>query len=697
MRSAVMILVLLATPAVVLAAQVDQQENSANKVNPIRKVVTMLQKMEESIEAEGKKEEKLFEEYMCYCKNGEAMLGKSIADANVKIPQLGSDIEEAEGQKSQLAEDLKTHKADSEAAKAAIAQATANRNKEAAAYAAESDESTANIAALKKALVAIEKGVGGAFLQTGSAQVVRDIVNKNQNLYDDDRQAVLAFLSQSSDNAAPSDQIIGILKQMGDEMEKSAAEAGAAEKEAIANFEGLMAAKTKEVQANTDGVEKKTVRIGELGVEIVDMKEDLADTEESLAEDSKFLADLKSTCGTVGADYEARQKTRGEELLAIADTIKILNDDDALELFKKTLASAAGALLQVGNDEAHVKAMQALSHVRKAQQTKTGKGRPELDFMALALSGKQVDFTKVANMIGDMIKLLKEEQVDDDNKKEYCSTQLDVTEDKVKQLAKNVEDLEASISESTEIMSSYADEAKELQKGVAALDRSVAEATEQRKEENKEYQELITADSAAVELLGLAKNRLNKFYNPSQYQAPAVATGPAFVQVFRHQQHRRDEPGAPPATWGAFYSKKSEESVGVIGMIDQLIGDVKKEMHEAKLNEEYAQKEYEDLLGDSAKKRATDLKSIATKEKARSDAEEEKAAASTTHATEKKQLQATRMYEMQVHGECDWFVSVFDLKKTARAEELAHLQSAEAALRGAEVSMLQASPRHSGK
>merc|ERR1719181_1707717 len=208
MRCAVMILVLLATPAAVHAAAAEQQESEANKANPIRKVVTMLQKMVETVEAEGKKEQKLFDEYMCYCKNGEEMLGKSIADANVKIPQLGSDIEESEGQKSQLSEDLKAHSADREAAKTAMAEATGVRNKEAAAYATESSEYTANIAAVKKAYAAIEKGTGGAFLQTGSAQVLRDLVNKNQNLFEDDREQVMAFLSQGSDNSAPSDQIV---------------------------------------------------------------------------------------------------------------------------------------------------------------------------------------------------------------------------------------------------------------------------------------------------------------------------------------------------------------------------------------------------------------------------------------------------------------------------------------------------------
>merc|ERR1712139_411916 len=118
-----------------------------------------------------------------------------------------------------------------------------------------------------------------------------------------------------------------------------------------------MAAKTKEVQANTEAIESKTKRIGELGVEIVGMKEDLSDTEEALIEDTKFLADLEKNCKTVGADYAARQKTRQEELLAIADTIKILNDDDALELFKKTLPGSSFIQLTVRASEVKAQAL----------------------------------------------------------------------------------------------------------------------------------------------------------------------------------------------------------------------------------------------------------------------------------------------------------------------------------------------------
>ena len=62
---------------------------------------------------------------------------------------------------------------------------------------------------------------------------------------------------------------------------------------------------------------------------------DLDDTSESLKEDQKFLADMQKDCKTKKDEWATRSKMRTAELLAIADTIKILNDDDALDLFKE--------------------------------------------------------------------------------------------------------------------------------------------------------------------------------------------------------------------------------------------------------------------------------------------------------------------------------------------------------------------------
>merc|ERR1719460_2507035 len=448
----------------------------------------MLQAMQKKVEAEGRKETELFEKFMCYCKNGDEALAKSIADAEAKTPQVTADIEAGEAQVKQLKADIKQHQTDRAAAKAAMAEATSIREKEASAFADLKSEADANIAATTKATAAIEKGMAGSFLQSSSAQVLKKLVLAENNMDDSDREEITAFLSNSENYAPASGQITGILKQMSDTMNKELAEATSAENAAIKAYEELMAAKEKEVNALTKSIEEKMVRLGKLQVEIVEMKEDLDDTGKGLLEDKKFLADLKKNCATKADEHAANMKLRSEELLALADTIKILNDDDALELFKKTLPGAA-SLLQLQVTRADQR-QQALAAIRANR-------RPELNFIALALQGKKVDFGKVIKMIDEMVATLGAEQQDDNDKKEYCETQFDLADDKNKSLERSISNLGKAIDKANEGIKALAAEIKALEEGIKALDKSVAEATEQRKEENADYTELMASDGAA--------------------------------------------------------------------------------------------------------------------------------------------------------------------------------------------------------
>merc|ERR1719236_142242 len=179
-----------------------------------------------------------------------------------------------------------------------------------------------------------------------------------------DREMLTSFLTQGpGEGYAPaSGSITGILKQMIDTMEKNLATATDEENAAIKDFNGLVAAKTKEINALTKEVESKTSRIGELGVELVTMKEDLDDTTKSLIEDQAFLKDLDKNCKTKEDEWATRCKIRAEELLAIADTIKLLNDDDALELFKKTLPTPSLLQLKTNGKAMKKRALVALQN-----------------------------------------------------------------------------------------------------------------------------------------------------------------------------------------------------------------------------------------------------------------------------------------------------------------------------------------------
>merc|ERR1712073_122583 len=133
-------------------------------------------------------------------------------------------------------------------------------------------------------------------------------------------------------------------------------------------------------------------------------------------------------CATKEKEWAVVCKTRQEELVALAETIKILNDDDALELFKKTLPSAS--LLQAMESEQSVR-KRALLAVTEAAKVRL-QSQPQLDLIALALRGKSQGFEKVIGMIDEMVANLKKEQADDEAKKDYCDKELDTTEDKKK-------------------------------------------------------------------------------------------------------------------------------------------------------------------------------------------------------------------------------------------------------------------------
>jgi predicted nucleic acid-binding Zn-ribbon protein len=677
--------------------------------NPIRKVVSMLQMMQKKVEAEGVREKELFDKFVCYCNTGGADLTKSIADAEAKSSQSGSDIEAAVGSLTQHEADLKTHHADRSAAEKSMKEATAIREKQAADFATMKSESDTNLAALDKAIAALEKGMAGAFLQTSQAQVLRSLVLQQQSITDFDRQMLMSFLSteQGATYAPQSGEIVGILKQMRDTMDQDLADATAAEKAGIADFEKLMEANSKVIAASTDAIETKTQRVGELKVEIVQLKDDAADAAEASAEDAKFLANLQKDCKGKDSEWEERSKLRAEELVALADTIKVLNDDDALDLFKKTLPGPGASFVQIEESSQAVRE-RAAAVIHSMKLSCTQSSCPQIDLISLAIHGKKVSFAKVVAMVDAMVTLLGKEQTEDDHKKEYCAAEFDSLDDSKKALERTVSDLETAIAEVNDGIASLTEEIAALDAGIVALDKSVSDATQTRKEEHNDFNQVVADDTAAKELLKFAINRLNKFYNPKLYTAPAkrelskedriyenlggdvpqaAAGGIAGTGITAFEQ--KDAPSPPPETWGA-YGKKGQESTGVVQMINLLVSDLDKELTEATTGEKNAQAAYEELMEDSAAKRASDSKLLAEKISSKTDAEARLLADTEEKGTTDKKLMATNKVISSLHGECDWLLQNFDARKAARAGEVDALKGAKAILSGADYSFLQA-------
>jgi len=654
------------------ALAVDKAREHAT-ANPIRRVVNLLQDMQKKVEAEARTEKELFEKFMCYCRNGATDLEETVTAAESKIPKLESSLAEAEALKEQLTKDTAEARKTVVEVKDAIATATALREKEAAVYAKDSADYKANIAALKKAIAAIESGMAGKFLQTGSSTVAAlQQLAMNRDMSSADRDMLSAFLAQGTAYAPASGEIIGILKQMLKTMQNELMQLTAAEEKALKDFDVLVEAKQKELEANTASIESKMERAAELGLEIVELKEDLDDTSKALGENKQFMAEIAKSCSTKEEEWNERCKLRADELLAIGDTIKILNDDDALDLFKKTLPTTAFLQTRTSAAEMRQRTLQILKSARHGLD-------PHLDFIVLSLSSKVGGhFDKVLVMIDEMVELLMKEQVEDDVKKAWCEKAIDKTEDEKKTLERKVSDLGKAQDDAKDTLATLTDEIEVLADGIKKLDKQVAEANEQRHEENADYKESMAANVAAKKLLELAKDRLAQFYTPKLGKGGAAS----LADVMMHTASIAAPP-PPPETWGA-YKKKTEESGGVVMMLTIMIRDVDKDIVASKVEESEAQKEYETLIGDSAMKRRQDSKSLGDKESAKADLEGALQHLAKEEKSTKFEVVATAETLRDLHMECDWLLSNFQVRKEARSDEIDALKNAKAVLSGAE-------------
>jgi len=319
------------------AASTATVEVAVEGQNPIRKVVTLMQNMQKEIEAEGEKEKELFEKFMCFCGGSGGDLEKAALESRAKIEEFSAKLKSESAEKTQVKQDLIQHKSDREGAKHDLSEATNIRDKEHAEFQDMAAESKTNIDAMAGAIPALEKGLGGAsLLQVPHIDMVHRLVETYPTVSADDRTVALAFLDQSSGESGSTDQIIGILKQMEDEMNAELKQATSEEDQAKGSFDQLKASKEEEVKLASSAIESKTARSGELAVTVVQTRDALEDEQDELADAEKFSANLKTQCASKQQEWDGRVKARNDEIAAVSEAIKILNDDDALDTFKKS-------------------------------------------------------------------------------------------------------------------------------------------------------------------------------------------------------------------------------------------------------------------------------------------------------------------------------------------------------------------------
>jgi hypothetical protein len=653
------------------------------KNRPVSKVITLLKDMLTQLGKEAEKDEEIYDKMACWCETNDREKTKAIADAEAHITDLTTKIEELTALSARLGAEIKNLEAEVAKNQAALEQATALRQKQLAEFNAEEKELLESISALKAANVVLSKHHGGALIQgsgmqlRGVAATLREQMQKHASLLrgvlsPSDRRAIDAFIQAPEDyfDASPtfkqsyapaSGQIFGILKQMQTTFEQNLS---AAQKEELANqkaYEGLKAAKEAQIQAGQAQIDTKTQELAEAESKLADNKQDIEDTRASLSADQQFLMMLKEKCALTDKEWEERQKTRQGEMSAISKALAVLSSDDAHDLFTKTFNPAAASLLQesMGHSERRAEASKLLLAV--ANRVKN----PRLANLAMRV---QLDaFTKVKEAIDKMIAQLLKEKEDEITHKDFCVDEFNANQLQTEKKEREKQDVIASIEDLEMTIQTLKQEIEALNQEIAEMQVQLKRAGEDRETQNKEFQVVVADQRETQKLLQQALNILESFYGGG---------APALVQ-------RRQEPVGPPPPPGFESYKKNAASGGVTAMITQIISDAKAMEAETIQAEEDGQKAYEDFV------RVTNG-SIEAKNNELVDKSELKATAEgdLVQAKQKKEdvmleLEQLSNYNAGLHESCDFVLKNFELRQTARDEEVEALKQAKAILSGA--------------
>merc|ERR1719428_2557862 len=479
-----------------------------------------------------------------------------------------------------------------------------------------------------------------------------------------------AFMQAPSDyfDAAPtfkqsyapqSGEIYGILKQMKETFETDLAESQKEEMVAQKAYEDLKAAKEAEIAAALEQIDSKTQELADTDLKLAQAKEDIEDTRASLAADEQFLMALKEKCQMTDQEWEERQKTRQLEMEAVSKALAILSSDDAHDTFTRTFNPA---LLQTESSSQKSLRSQAAELLKTVAERVNS---PRLS--AIAVRCRLDAFTRVKKAIDDMIAQLLKEKEDEIKHKDFCVDDFNTNQLETEKKDREKTDLTAKIEDLKMTIETLTKEIEALKAEIAEMQLQLKRAGEDREVENKEFQLTVADQRATQKLLQQALTVLKGFYEKG-----AAAS---LVQ-------KKAEPAGPPPPGFKEY-KTSAAAGGVMGMIQQIINDAKAMEAETIRAEEDAQKAYEDFVKETNASIEAASKAIVNKSEEKAKAEADLVEAEDSLSAVELELEQLGNYKLQLHQSCDFVLKNFEIRQTARDEEIEALKQAKAILSGA--------------
>jgi predicted nucleic acid-binding Zn-ribbon protein len=680
------------------------------QLSPITRVVELLEGLAKQAEKEGKKEEDLYETYVCWAKTvidtktstNEAAktrideLETYIADLEAGRIELTSERADLEKEIKDLFQELETMKAQREKEHAdfeeaekemtqaidaldeaveVLDEATAD-HKEGTLLQAKTEqtlgfaERSAQAAALQHAVE-----LGERFLEKGDALFLRRVLTGEVPKADWKKLNRKATFKMAY--KARSFKIQEVLAKMLDTFKTNRKDARDKEDEAQSQYDELSENKREQLEGAQEALSKQDVEKGAAGMSKENAQTEVDALKTQVSNDERFIEQTSNALADKKAEWKDRQELRRGEIAAINKAISILHSDDARDLFKKSLASQS-FFLQLKSS----KSMSASELLRKAAK-RTGDKR--LATLASSLATPMATgshFDQVISAIDDMISNLKAEEETDLENKEGCEHDRAEDTREAIVLGREMDDHTDTITEARNRIAEIKEQIESNEKEIDSLNKELEEATKDREDEHTLWEANNRDDQAAADLVESAKGVLEDFYKDNDLM---------FLQNKKMEPVVAGEaPPPPPTTWEAPYGGKTGESAGIVAILEMIHEDILKDKQKAKDEEDAAKAAYDSFKSDTEAQvgKLNDAISGLQDEQGQKESEVQDNAAS--RLSKKAQLEGVLNKIADATPGCDYLTINYETKRKNRQIEIDGLIKAKAILEGGEFpSLLQ--------
>jgi len=651
-----------------------------SKTRPIMKIVRLLQDMKVELNNELVEDKQVHETLACWCDTNDKEKTKAIEVGTARIAELESSLGEIAAKIKELKIKRKSTQEEMYADQKALDEAEEIRMKESKAFQETETDLIQAIDACKQAVVVL-----GAHHPTFAQmkevahmlQVARvpQIVGKLNSLSAVKSGALKNFLlsvektSESSFLAIPgftsyapqSGQIFGILKQMKKDFDTDLGQEQASEAKAVAEFKALKAAKLSEIQTAEKAITQFDADVASLGERNAEEVKELENRELNLARDQAFLADLKQKCAATDAEFDQRTKARMEEIAAVDDAIKILNSDESFANFDATVNS----FVQIGSEKSQARSRAVAVLQKLVSQSNSPK------VAMLAISAQLDAFTKVKAAIDKMVAELKTQQKDEVDHRDECIASLNTNTQDTRAADDLKESLETKIAALQQDIKTLTEKIAESTDAIAETNVQMKRRSEAREGENADYQQTIQDQRLTQMILQKAIDRLAQVYAMLQDAPGAVHTQTSGTHT---------DAGNGPARFKEYAQNAGGKRV--VGLLNKVLQDSQAMESEAIKGEENAQFAYEDFMKQSNTMIIQTTQGITDMTESRARDKSDLSMAQTDFKQTMAQLEGLNDEAGALHKSCDYLLKNFELRQSARSDEIDALNQAKSILSG---------------